>query len=65
MHTWVLILTVYGAAMNGVAVDHVPGFSDQAECELASKTWTANIDASSQLRSSVCVEQSEPRPVSK
>lgn len=62
MHTWVLILPVYGIAMNGVALDHVPGFSDQAECELASKKWTASIGASSQLSSSVCVEQSEPKP---
>jgi hypothetical protein len=59
MHTWVLILTVYGAGMTGVAVDHIPGFSDQTECEQAAKKWTVSIDASSQLRSSVCVEQSK------
>lgn len=61
MYTWILILSLVGVNSVGVAVDHVPGFATQAECEKAAEKWAAGFDGAVVRRSAVCVRQAVPQ----
>lgn len=65
-HTWVLILSMMGTSGQGVAINFIPAFSSQQECEVAANKWTKAFPESSNnaIRQAVCVEQSgTPRKV--
>lgn len=57
--SWMLILTILGSNGIGVAVDHVPGYASEEQCQKAAAKWKADFEPEkiSGFRSAVCTEQ--------
>jgi hypothetical protein len=56
---WILILTMYAGTMSksdSVALTNVPGFTNQAECEIAGRTAVKEFDTLLKSIKFVCVQ---------
>lgn len=56
--SWILILTLtsIGSVPQGVAVDHIPGFNNKADCLSAGEQWTKDLPSGA-VGTPVCVAQ--------